>query len=138
MHAARSFSTQTRTPLTPSIGTLPELPARREGHMRVRAAVVTCTILLGCGRARDPGGGGTAVSSAATTPAPATPAASPTGGTAPSTSAPQSTPTAPPDSTPAPPDATTPPPAPPDNTATPAPPPPAATPRASAGTPVLP
>ena len=105
--------------------------------MRVRAAVVTCTILLGCGRGRDTGGGGTAVSSAATTPAPATPAASPTGGTAPSTSAPQSTPTAPPDSRPAPPDATMPPPAPPDNTVTPAPPPPAATPRAWAGTQVF-
>jgi PQQ-like domain len=105
--------------------------------MRVRAAVVSWAILLGCGGARDTGGGATGFSYEATTPPPATPSASSTGGPVSSTGAPQSTPIPPPDSTPAPPDTVTPgippSPTPPDNTATPAPPPPAAS-RAWAGT----
>src|SRR5438445_4421542 len=87
--------------------------------MRVRAAVISGAILLGCGAARHSGGGTAATSSQAITTPPAAPSAS-AGATPPSTDTPQSTPAAPPDNTPAPP-----------------PPPPAATPQAWAGTQVF-
>lgn len=92
--------------------------------MRVRVAVVSGAILLGCGGASQTGGG-TATASSQVTTAPA-PAAS-AGATAGSTDTPQSTPATPPDN----------PPAPPDNPPAPPPPPPAATPRAWAGTQVF-
>src|SRR5437899_8138824 len=112
---------QTSTPpLSASIGTLPELPGcLGEGHMRVRAAVISGAILLACGEARHSGGGTAATSSQVITTPPAAPSAS-AGATPPSTDTPQSTPAAPPDNTPAPP-----------------PPPPAATPQAWAGTQVF-
>lgn len=87
--------------------------------MRVRAAVISGAILLGCGEARHSGGGTAATSSQVITTPPAAPSAS-AGATPPSTDTPQSTPAAPPDNTPAPP-----------------PPPPAATPQAWAGTQVF-
>ena len=102
--------------------------------MRVRAAVIACAILLGCGAARDSGSGAAAVTSQASAPPPAGASASstpsPAGAPQSSSSAPSETPSTPADTA-----GTAPSPAPPDKT--PAPPPSPATPHAWAGTQVF-